>query len=106
MSKPWVLVFLFLIIVFASQFEWKQQLGNEVDHKPSSPSREQIDRREKVVKEKIILSQERDLQKLKELVRTLRQQLRICRGDDTNATTRMPFDQILREMHRMASLED
>ncbi|KAI4370159.1 hypothetical protein MLD38_018535 [Melastoma candidum] len=106
MSRPWVLVFLFLMIMFTSQFEWKQQFGSEVDPKPSSSSREQIDHREEVVKEKIILSQERNIQKLEKIIRTLRQQLQICRGDDMNATTRMPLDKILTEMHRTASLED
>ncbi|GKV07273.1 hypothetical protein SLEP1_g19069 [Rubroshorea leprosula] len=36
MARPWVLVVLLLLIVFTSQFEWKQQLGNEIEASPNN----------------------------------------------------------------------
>ncbi|KAI4364182.1 hypothetical protein MLD38_020309 [Melastoma candidum] len=105
MSRPWVLVILFLMIVFTSQFEWKQQFGNEPEPKPISSSKEDIGRREEVVKEKIILLQERNIQKLQELVRNLHQQLLICKRDNINVTS-MPFDEMLTKLDRMPTWED
>lgn len=54
MSRPWVLVCLLLIIVFTSQFEWKQQYGNEIEVSPNSSKRQQyMSEREESVKEKV-----------------------------------------------------
>ncbi|GLT32266.1 hypothetical protein SLA2020_069440 [Shorea laevis] len=36
MARPWVLVVLLLLIEFTSQFEWKQQLGNEIEASPNN----------------------------------------------------------------------
>lgn len=56
MQRPWVLVFLLLLIVFTSQLEWKQQFGNEVEQGPSSSQKEQhVSKREEAVKEKVRL---------------------------------------------------
>lgn len=54
MSRPWVLVCLLLVIVFTSQFEWKQQYGNEIEASPNSSKRQQyMSEREESVKEKV-----------------------------------------------------
>lgn len=54
MSRPWLLVFLLLLIVFTSQFEWKQQFGNENDLTPNKSQKEQyVSEREETVKEKV-----------------------------------------------------
>lgn len=54
MSRPWVLVFLLLLIVFTSQFEWKQQFGNEIEATPTISRKDQINsKREEAVKEKV-----------------------------------------------------
>ncbi|KAI4295092.1 hypothetical protein MLD38_040640 [Melastoma candidum] len=105
MSWPWVLVFLFLMIVFTSEFEWRQQFGNEPELKPISSSKEDIGRREEVVKERIIISQERYIQKLQELVRNLHQQLLNCKRGNINVTS-MPFDEMLTKLDRMPTWED
>ncbi|KAK4492284.1 hypothetical protein RD792_003087 [Penstemon davidsonii] len=61
-------------------FEWRQQLVSDVDTNPrDSQKQQQISNREEVVKEKIIMSQEKNIQRLNELVRSLRGQLQQCR---------------------------
>ncbi|XP_042516203.1 uncharacterized protein LOC122090632 [Macadamia integrifolia] len=83
MSRPMVLVFLLLMLVVTSQFEWKQQIVDELDTSPSiSQNQQQTSKRKEIVKEKIILSQEKNIQKLNELVRTLREQLQQCLGNN------------------------
>ncbi|XWS71432.1 hypothetical protein CRYUN_Cryun03dG0137500 [Craigia yunnanensis] len=89
MSRPMLLVFLFLILIISSQFEWRQQLVVDIDTTPSiTQKQKQISRREEAVKEKIILSQEKSIQRLDELVRSLQQQLLQCKGNNktTNGT--------------------
>lgn len=54
MTRPWLLVFLLLLIVFTSQFEWKQQFGNEVEQGSNASQKEQrVSKREEAVKEKV-----------------------------------------------------
>ncbi|PKI47023.1 uncharacterized protein LOC116207800 [Punica granatum] len=107
MSRPWVLVFLLLLIVFTSQFEWKQQFGNEVEQGPNASQKEQhVSKREEAVKEKIILSQEKNIQKLNELVRTLHEQLLQCRGETEGNGSSTPLTEILTELERHHVLED
>ncbi|KAL3850270.1 hypothetical protein ACJIZ3_012152 [Penstemon smallii] len=105
MSRPMLLVFLLLVLIITSQFEWRQQLVSDVDTNPrDSQKQQQISNREEVVKEKdemlntsnfmrfqcykafvhsstlqIIMSQEKNIQRLNELVRSLREQLQQCR---------------------------
>ncbi|TKY53129.1 hypothetical protein E2542_SST24652 [Spatholobus suberectus] len=83
MSRPWALVCLLLLIVFTSQFEWKQQYHSEIEARPTTTSQKlkNISQREASVKEKIILSQEKNIQRLHELVRSLREQLVQCKAD-------------------------
>lgn len=107
MSRPWLLVFLLLLIVFTSQFEWKQQFGNENDPTPNKSQKEQyVSEREETVKEKIILSQEKNIQKLNELVQTLRQQLHQCRGENESSGSSGSLTEILTELDRHPILED
>ncbi|XWS43370.1 hypothetical protein CRYUN_Cryun16bG0097300 [Craigia yunnanensis] len=83
MSRPWLLVFLMFLIVFISQFEWKQQFGEEIEPTPTVSLKDQyVSKRQVSVKEKIILSQERNIQKLNELVRSLREQLLQCKAEN------------------------
>ncbi|KAG2683048.1 hypothetical protein I3843_10G014600 [Carya illinoinensis] len=108
MSRPWVLVCLLLLIVFTSQFEWKQQYGNELEASPNTSQKQRyISDREESVKEKIILSQEKNIQKLNELVRSLREQLVQCRGESevVNGTV-TPLTELLTELERHPILED
>ncbi|XP_020246849.1 uncharacterized protein LOC109824633 isoform X2 [Asparagus officinalis] len=80
MSKPLFLVILLVILIITSQFEWKQQFVNEMEANPSILQKQEANlRRGEVVKEKIILSQEKNIQKLNELVQSLQQQLLQCR---------------------------
>ncbi|XP_058109048.1 uncharacterized protein LOC131252294 [Magnolia sinica] len=83
MSRPMLLVFLLLVLIITSQFEWKQQLVNEMEMSPAiSQKQQRILDREEIVKEKIILSQEKNIQRLTELVQNLREQLLQCRGSN------------------------
>ncbi|XP_018506517.1 uncharacterized protein LOC103961690 isoform X2 [Pyrus x bretschneideri] len=106
MSRPWLLVCLLLLIVFTSQFEWKQY-GNDDPSPSTSKKHKSISEREENVKEKIILSQEKSIQKLNELVRSLREQLLQCRGENeiVNGIS-APLTELLSELERHPLLED
>ncbi|XP_068338564.1 uncharacterized protein [Pyrus communis] len=57
MSRPVLLVFLLLILIITSQFEWKQQLVPDLDTTPSiSEKQNQNSNREEVVKEKTMFN--------------------------------------------------
>ncbi|KAL4295952.1 hypothetical protein GQ457_12G027270 [Hibiscus cannabinus] len=107
MSRPMLLVFLFIILIITSQFEWRQPLVDDDTALSVSQKQQQISRREEVVKEKIILSQEKKIQRLNELVRSLEQQLLQCKGNNktTNDTVSHLTEHIL-ELERKQILED
>ncbi|PIN25209.1 hypothetical protein CDL12_02046 [Handroanthus impetiginosus] len=108
MSRPMLLVFLLLILIITSQFEWRQQLVSDMDTNPrESQKQQQISKREESVKEKIILSQEKNIQRLNELVRSLREQLRQCRSnnDTLNGTFSSLTENVI-ELERQQILED
>ncbi|XP_073310241.1 uncharacterized protein [Primulina huaijiensis] len=53
MSRPMLLVFLLLVLIITSQFEWRQQLMSDVDmNSRDSHKQEQISKREESIKEK------------------------------------------------------
>ncbi|XP_047964830.1 uncharacterized protein LOC125209267 [Salvia hispanica] len=88
MSRPMLLVCLLLILIITSQFEWRQQLVSDMDTNPAeSQKQHQISKREEGVKEKIILSQEKSIQKLNEVVKSLREQLQQCRSSNETTLT-------------------
>ncbi|WRX34445.1 hypothetical protein QQP08_026932 [Theobroma cacao] len=68
---------------------------------------QQISRREEAVKEKIILSQEKNIQRLNEVVRSLQQQLLQCKGNNktTNGTASHLTEHVI-ELERQQVLED
>ncbi|XP_077234436.1 uncharacterized protein LOC143876629 [Tasmannia lanceolata] len=108
MSRPMVLVFLLMILIITSQFEWKQQLVNDLDSSPSISQKQQhILKKEEGIKEKIILSQEKNIQRLNELVQNLKEQLLRCRGsnDTVNGTGRSPTANSI-ELERQQILQD
>ncbi|KAL8115324.1 hypothetical protein AgCh_021974 [Apium graveolens] len=108
MQRPVILVFLLIVLVITSQFEWRQQLVSDVDTHPAISQKQlQISRREEAVKEKIILSQEKTIQSLNEIVRSLRNQLRHCR--DSNETSNDPASSLTEnviEFENQQALED
>ncbi|XVF46971.1 hypothetical protein PTKIN_Ptkin03bG0071400 [Pterospermum kingtungense] len=108
MSRPMLLVFLLLILIITSQFEWRQQLVVDVDTTPSiTQKQQQISRREETVKEKIILSQEKNIQRLNELVRSLQQQLLQCKGNNKTANGSVShLTKHVIELERQQILED
>ncbi|KAG2300996.1 hypothetical protein Bca52824_037468 [Brassica carinata] len=66
MSRPIMIVFLLVILI--------------LDAAPNlSQKHQQVAKREEAVKEKIILSQERHIQRLSDLVRSLQMQLLRCK---------------------------
>ncbi|OVA06451.1 hypothetical protein BVC80_479g33 [Macleaya cordata] len=103
-----VLVFLLMILIITSQFEWKQQLVSDIEANTSiSEKQQRVSRREEFVKEKIILSQEKSIQRLNELVRNLRKQLLQCRGDnDSMNSTSHSLTENVNELERQQILED
>ncbi|CAI9289755.1 unnamed protein product [Lactuca saligna] len=102
MSRSLLLVTLLLLMVLTSQFDWNQKVVNEVETRSSALLRRQqlVLQREEYVKEKIILSQEKHIQKLKTVVQSLQQELLLCRGKDDflNDTTVDPLTQLLYEL--------
>ncbi|ESQ42186.1 hypothetical protein EUTSA_v10015076mg [Eutrema salsugineum] len=108
MSRPIMLVFLLVILIVTSQFEWRQPLL-ELDAAPSlSQKHQQIAKREDAVKEKIILSQERHIQRLNELVRSLEMQILRCKGESEarNATETFLLNKEFIELERKHIVED
>ncbi|CAH8271851.1 unnamed protein product [Arabidopsis lyrata] len=108
MSRPIMLVFLLVILIVTSQFEWRQPLL-ELDAAPSlSQKHQQIAKREEAVKEKIILSQERHIQRLNDLVRSLQMQLQRCKGENEtrNATETSHLNKQFIELERKHIVED
>lgn len=56
MSRPFLLVFLLIILIITSQFEWRQQLVADLDSTPSiNQKQHQISKREEAVKEKVLI---------------------------------------------------
>ncbi|XP_051142645.1 uncharacterized protein LOC127259382 [Andrographis paniculata] len=109
MSRPMLLVFLLLVLIITSQFEWRQQLVSDIDASPrESQKQQQISKREEAVKEKIILSQEKNIQRLNELIRSLREQLQECRSSNetSNATLSSMLTENIIELERQQILED
>ncbi|KAL5665548.1 hypothetical protein ACJX0J_025656, partial [Zea mays] len=71
-SKPVVLVFLLVVLIITSQFEWKQQLVNELES--TARNQKHVSSREELVKDQIIFTQEKMIQRLNNFVRNLQQQ--------------------------------
>ncbi|XWS52810.1 hypothetical protein CRYUN_Cryun11dG0104000 [Craigia yunnanensis] len=89
-------------------FEWRQQLLVDIDTTRSvTQKQQQISRREEAVKEKIILSQEKKIQRLNELVRSLQKQLLQCKGNNktTNGTGSHLTEHVI-ELEQQQNLED
>ncbi|CAF1889290.1 hypothetical protein HID58_045703 [Brassica napus] len=108
MSRPTMIVFLLVILIVTSQFEWRQPLL-ELDAAPSlSLKHQQLAKREEAVKEKIILSQERHIQRLNDMVRSLQMQLLRCRGENEtqNATETSRLNKQFIELERKPIVED
>ncbi|KAG8495137.1 hypothetical protein CXB51_013228 [Gossypium anomalum] len=97
-----------------SQFEWRHQIV-DFDMTPSvTLKQQQISRREEAMKEKvtssyiflIILSQEKNIQRLQELVRSLQQQLLQCKGNNKTNDTISHLTEHVLELERQQNLED
>ncbi|KAF8757442.1 hypothetical protein HU200_010962 [Digitaria exilis] len=115
-SRPIVLIFLLLVLIITSQFEWKQQVGEAETSPTTTRRRQHALEREDAVKEKvsilvelvtssafiwlqnilaykimsnlqIILAQEKNIQQLNELIQSLQLQLLHCRGSNSTAHT-------------------
>ncbi|CAH2065456.1 unnamed protein product [Thlaspi arvense] len=108
MSKPILLVFLLIILIVTSQFEWRQPFVELDAATTSSQKQQQISDREEAVKEKIIMSQERHIQRLNEVLRSLQLQLLRCKGENEtqNATKGYHLNkQFIEDVERKQILE-
>ncbi|KAL3828599.1 hypothetical protein ACJIZ3_017401 [Penstemon smallii] len=109
MPRSMVLVVLLMVLIITSQFEWRQQLVSDPDTNPrESQNHQQISERKGGVKEKIILSQEKNIQRLNELVRSLREQLEQCRSniESTSNGTLSSLAENIIELEQQQILED
>ncbi|XP_010423364.1 PREDICTED: uncharacterized protein LOC104708483 isoform X1 [Camelina sativa] len=85
MTRSWVLLFVLMFIVLTSQFEWNEQADSETEtSRPLilSDQEQHIPQGKESLHEKKILSQEKKIQKLNELIRDLRRQLLQCRNEN------------------------
>ncbi|CAN6213658.1 unnamed protein product, partial [Urochloa humidicola] len=107
-TRPVVLVLLLLVLIITSQFEWKQQIGDAADADPAAARRrQQLLAREDAVKEKIILSQEKNIQQLNQLIESLQRQLLHCRGsNNTVHTTTVPAATEVGEVEEHETIDD
>ncbi|CAL5066194.1 unnamed protein product [Urochloa decumbens] len=106
-TRPVVLVLLLLVLIITSQFEWKQQIGDAADADPAAARRrQQLLAREDAVKEKIILSQEKNIQQLNQLIESLQRQLLHCRGSNSTVhTTTVPATEVA-EVEEHETIDD
>uniref|UniRef100_A0A1J3DGJ5 Uncharacterized protein n=1 Tax=Noccaea caerulescens TaxID=107243 RepID=A0A1J3DGJ5_NOCCA len=86
MTRSWVLLFVLMFIVLTWQLECKEQLESEVESSSRplilSDKEQHVPQGKESVHEKKILSQEKNIQKLNELVEDLRRQLMQCRNEN------------------------
>lgn len=81
MSRPMALGLVLMILILTSQSEWKQQLKNEIESSGSFHKKQQpISNKHELIKEQIILSQEKKIHLLNDLVKTLQQQIIECKN--------------------------
>ncbi|XAR64787.1 hypothetical protein NMG60_11008622 [Bertholletia excelsa] len=108
MSRPFAMILLLLLIAFTSQFEWKKKVVIDVEASPIiSQKRMDVLRTDESVKEKIILSQEKSIQKLNELIHSLQEQLQHCQDKiEVPVNTVVPLSELLRELEQQEILED
>ncbi|CAA0824318.1 Unknown protein [Striga hermonthica] len=79
MSRSMLIILLLMVLVITSQFEWRQQFGSDMDTNPRDPQKQlTVSKREEEVKEKIILTQEKNIHRLNEAVLNLKEQLKKC----------------------------
>uniref|UniRef100_A0A7N0UY92 Uncharacterized protein n=1 Tax=Kalanchoe fedtschenkoi TaxID=63787 RepID=A0A7N0UY92_KALFE len=109
MSRPMLLVFLLIVLIITSQFEWKQPLVNDQDTTPTASEKQlRISERQESVKEKIILSQEKIIQDLKNMVRDLQEQLKLCQASKptSNHTSGSSMDNNVIEIEHTDIMHD
>lgn len=101
MPRSLVLVFFLLLLAFTSQFEWKQQILNGVAASPRILQMQRQIQRKEFIKEKIILSQEKSIRKLSDLVRSLTEQLLQCKYKfEVVNNTAVPWTELLNELEQ------
>ncbi|CAI9785847.1 unnamed protein product [Fraxinus pennsylvanica] len=91
-----------------SDLYFEGRLVSDIDLSPrESQKQQQISKTEESVKEKIILSQEKNIQRLNELVLRLREQLQHCRSsNETKNGTLSSLTENVIELQRQQILDD
>jgi len=85
MSRPVALIFVLVLLILTSQFEWNQQFVSESEPSLALSKQQHIAHKQELIKEQIILSQEKKIHELNELVNILQQQLIDCKAPNTNS---------------------
>uniref|UniRef100_A0A0E0CLK2 Uncharacterized protein n=1 Tax=Oryza meridionalis TaxID=40149 RepID=A0A0E0CLK2_9ORYZ len=92
-------------IVVTSQLEWKQQLVNELES--TFHKQKHISSTGELVKEKIILSQEKMIRLLNEHIQNLQQQLLQCRVNNrTTNSSGSSLTSYISEIQRQQMMDD
>ncbi|KAL5710489.1 hypothetical protein ACHQM5_021045 [Ranunculus cassubicifolius] len=111
MSRSMVLVSLLVILIITSQFEWNQPIPDEINESTApdtshNQQQQQHSIREEAIKEKIILSQEKNIRRLSELVDNLKEQIKECRGSNsTDKGTVKQLTELLSNQEKQQILE-
>uniref|UniRef100_A0A0D9VGP7 MYB-CC type transcription factor LHEQLE-containing domain-containing protein n=1 Tax=Leersia perrieri TaxID=77586 RepID=A0A0D9VGP7_9ORYZ len=93
-----------LLSFLTSQLEWKQQIVNELES--SSHKQNHISSRGELVKEKIILSQEKMIRRLNGHIQNLQQQLTQCRDNNMTANSSRSLTSYISEIQRQQMMDD
>uniref|UniRef100_A0A0E0K0Q0 Uncharacterized protein n=1 Tax=Oryza punctata TaxID=4537 RepID=A0A0E0K0Q0_ORYPU len=105
MSRSALLIFLLVVLIVTSQLEWKQQLVNELES--TSHKQKHISSRGELVKERIILSQEKMIRLLNEHIQNLQQQLLQCRVNNRTANSSgSSLTSYISEIQRQQMMDD
>lgn len=91
-----------LVLILTSQSEWKRQPKNEMDLNVAVSRQHHISTKRELIKEQIILSQEKKIYILNELVKNLQQQLAQCHENNSENVTEVALD----PQNEMAKIEE
>lgn len=87
-----------LVLIITSQSEWRQQPKNELELTAAVLKEQQIATKRELVEEQIILSQEKRIYILNDLVKNLQQQLAQCQEYSAQNMTEVVADPQLEDV--------
>ncbi|KAH7414705.1 hypothetical protein KP509_14G006900 [Ceratopteris richardii] len=92
MSRPLALCLVLLVLILTSHSDWKQPTKSDIEISNLASKEQEASSKREVVKEQVILSQEKRIYVLSELVKTLQQQLAQCQENNARNSTQAMFE--------------